>query len=138
MSLFPIIQPHGTKQEAALPLCREVAWDFENDRPIWRGGAPVEVEGAAAVLVWAWNALHTPRFRHEIYTSDYGCECEELIGQTYSEELKRAEAVRYVRECLEINPYIEEADEITVDFLEGNLKISCRLMTAYGEVRVHV
>lgn len=139
MSLFPMIQPNGTaEQTKELPLYREVAWDYKRNIPVWSGGAPVFVTGAEAVLVWAWKALQVPRFRYEIYTRNYGNECEELIGQPYTEELKRSEAVRYVRECLEINPYIQEVDDITVEFLNGGLQISCRLVTVYGEVNVHV
>ncbi|WP_312643986.1 DUF2634 domain-containing protein [Hydrogenoanaerobacterium sp.] len=139
MSLFPIIQPRGTaEQTSELPLYREVAWDYEHNIPIWSRGSPVFITGAEAVLVWAWKALQVPRFRYEIYSHGYGNECEELIGQPFTEELKRSEAARYVRECLEINPYIEEIDDINVEFSEGALKISCRLITAYGEVKVHV
>ena len=51
--LFPIIQPEAepTVQEK-LPLCREVAWDFDTDRPKWRNGSPVWVTGAQAVATW--------------------------------------------------------------------------------------
>lgn len=131
-TLFPLLQPRAAEAPAELPMCRGVAWDYERNAPVFRRGEPVVVEGAAAVLVWAWLALHTPRFRHEIFTRAYGCELEGLIGQPYTEALKRAEGARYVRECLEGSPYIKSVDDITVDFADGRLEVSCALNTVYG------
>ncbi|MEG0273274.1 MAG: DUF2634 domain-containing protein [Hydrogenoanaerobacterium sp.] len=138
MSLFPIIEPCVVGQKESLPLCREVEWDFLNNCPAWRAGEPLFVTGAQAVLVWAWKALCTPRFKYEIYTRNYGCECEELVGQAYSDRLKSAEAARYVKECLKINPYIDEVDRIRVSFAGTKLQISCRIITIYGEVILNV
>ena len=138
MTLFPIIQPRAAAQRAAvLPLYREVEWDFARNTPVWRGGSPAIVTGAAAVLVWAWKALQTQRYRYEPYSRAYGSELEELIGQACSAALKKAEAARYVRECLLANPYITDVTNLTVDFNEDRLAVSCRLATQYGEVTVH-
>jgi len=138
MSLFPMIQPETAGIDTELPMYREVAWDYENNRPIYKNGNPVMIEGKEAVMVWAWNALHTERFRYEIYTWDYGNEAESLVGQNYSEELKQSEAARYVRECLLINPYITDVKNIAVDFTDGLLTITGMLVTIYGEVELNV
>lgn len=139
MSIFPIIQPPTGTQEGAqeLALCREAAWDYENDRPIFRQGKPVEVTGKAAVQVWIWKALRTDRFRYEIYTWAYGSEFGGLIGQTYTDTLKRAEAPRYLRECLLINPYITAVKNINVEFEKGRLYVSGTAQTIYGEVAIN-
>ena len=34
------------------------------------------VEGLEAIKVWVWLCLHTERFRHAIYSSDYGTSLE--------------------------------------------------------------
>lgn len=138
MNLFPIIQPQTAEINTELPLYKEVKWDFEKNIPIFKNGSPVIVTGKEAVLVWAWKALHTPRFRHEIYTWDYGCEVESLIGQPFTEELKQSEAVRYVKECLMINPYITDVTNVSVSFADGKLSISCTIETIYGEVTIDV
>lgn len=139
-TLFPVIQPQAAAVETTLPLCREVKWDFDRGVPVFRRGEPVAVEGAEAVAVWAWLALHTERFRYEIYTWAFGNELESLIGQPYTGALKLAEARRYVRETLEINPYIKDVGDIAVDFADGRLSISCTIETIYGkrEVRADV
>ena len=38
------------------------------------------VEGFDAILVWAWLALHTARYRYYIYSDDYGQEYDELFA----------------------------------------------------------
>jgi phage baseplate assembly protein W len=135
-TLFPILQPEAAQEAAELPLCREVAWDYDTNTPVWKQGSPAVVTGKDAVKVWAWKALHTPRFRHEMYSRSYGSELENLIGQPYTEELKRSEAARYIREALSINPYISSVDNISVEFADGQLSISCTITTIYGESEV--
>lgn len=138
MNLFPIIQPQTSEEETELPLYKEVKWDFENDIPVYVNGAPVIVSGKDAVLVWAWKALHTPRYRHEIYTWDFGNEAESLIGQPITEELKQSEAARYIRDCLIVNPYITDVSDITVSFTGDVLNINCTVETVYGEGMINV
>jgi len=135
-TLFPIIDAPQAVKSTALPLYREVAWDYETNTPRFERGSPVIVSGREAVKVWAWKALHVPRFRYEMYSRDYGTELHYLIGQPYSEELKRAEAIRYVREALMINPYITSVDDISVDFDNGKLSITCKVNTIYGDSEV--
>lgn len=137
MSLFPAIQPEISVVAERLPMAREVAWNFELDQPVILRGEPVFCEGAEAVAVWAFNALSTVRYRHEIYSWDYGCELENLIGQSYSADTKKAEAVRYVREALLVSPYISEANDIRVEFDgAGLLTISCQIQTIYGALAI--
>ena len=102
------------------------------------GGVPVEVSGAEAVRVWCWKALMTPRYRHEIYTGDYGSETEELIGQAYTADVKRAEAARYVREALMVSPYVTAVRDIDTDFDGDRLTVRCTVETIYGEVELDV
>lgn len=136
MSIFPMIQPSQESAAATLPLCKEVAWDFEKHVPIWQRGEPKIVTGAEAVKVWVYKALLTPRFKYEIYTWAYGSEFESLIGQAYTPDLKQSECTRYLRECLLINPYITSVTNIETAFDAGTLSISCKVHTIYGEVLI--
>ena len=107
MSLFPLIAQPDTGEllsASGMPLYREVDWNFQTNKPVWRGGAPVIVTGARAVLVWAWNALHTTRFAHDVFSTDYGLDGEQLLGQAYTEDVRQSEAIRIVRETLPCRP----------------------------------
>ena len=136
MSLFPMISPPEGQggQAQALPLCREAAWDFERDVPIFRGGEPVVVTEKEVLKVWIWRALRTPRFKYEIYTWAYGSEFESLLGQAYNDSVKTAEAPRYLRECLLVNPYIRQVKDVSVSFEAARLAVTGTAVTIYGEV----
>ncbi len=138
VTLFPSIQPQSVETGTVLDLYKEIEWDYLNNVPVYKNGSPHIITGKDAVLVWAWKALHTPRFRYEIYTWDFGCEAESLIGRPFTDELKRSEAARYVRECLIINPYIKDVSNVSVTFSDGILTIQCEITTIYGEVELNV
>ena len=137
MSIFPIIDPQSAEaaQVQELPLCREIAWDFEKDVPVFQGGEPVIVEGKEAVRVWIWKALHTPRYKYEIYSGDYGSDLENLVGHGHSDAVKTAEAPRYLTECLLVNPYIKSVKDIAVAFADTTLTVAGTAVTVYGEVK---
>lgn len=137
-SLFPIIQPQVSSSGGEMPLYRETAWDYKSDTPVWRGGSPYIVTGADAVASWAYRALQVVRYRYEVYSWNYGSECDSLIGTVYTDELKQAEAKRYVRECLMVNPYVTDISNIVVSFSGGRLAISFDMNTIYGEVSIDV
>ncbi len=135
MSLFPLISvPDSGTAGSTLPLPRETAWDFAADQPVWRGGNPVFVTGADAVLVWAWNAVKTGRCEHDVFTNAYGQDVAALIGKPYSTELREAEAIRCIREALTVNPYVSAVDQVSVQFDDSELKVSFSMKTIYGEV----
>lgn len=134
MTIFPIIQPTIDATLEQLPLCRETKWDFEADCPVWENGEPVMVQGADAVAVWAWNALKTARYRYEIFTWNYGCEIDTLIGQNITSDLKQAEALRFLRECLAQNPYITGVSNASVTFEEERMTVSATIETVYGDI----
>ena len=137
MNLFPMIQPELELKDASLPMYKEIAWDFEHNIPIYKNGSPKWITGKEAVLVWAWKARHEQKYSYPIYSWNYGCQLESLIGQTVSEELKQSEAMRYVRQTLTENPYITDVKEVSVSFTNDVLSISCILNTRYGEVKVN-
>ena len=85
IDIFPMIQPEAIATDDEMPLYREVKWNYEKNTPIWENGNPIFVEGKEAVAVWIYKALSTPRFRYEIYSWNFGCETESLIGQDCTE-----------------------------------------------------
>ena len=94
------------------------------------------VTGTRAVLVWAWNALHTERFAHDVFSGDYGPDFSALRGQPYTEEIRAAEAIRIVRETLMINPYITDVTQVSAEFSGSTLALRLYKTTIYGEVGI--
>ena len=80
----------------------------------------------------------TKRFKEQIYSWNYGSEFETLIGSKYSPSLAKAECVRYIKECLLINPYIKGVSDIEVSFFDGKLDIYCKIETIYGSSGIEV
>ena len=136
--LFPLFQTAPQSAAAALPLLRDVAMDYETGAPLFAGGNPVVVSGLEAVKSWAWRAIQTARYRYSSFSWDYGCELENLVGQPYGQDTRRSEAVRYVREALEVCPYITSAQAV-VEGLEGSsLHIRVVMRTVYGDGTLEV
>ena len=132
--LFPLFQTAPQSAAAALPLLRDVAMDYEKGAPLFAGGNPVVVSGLEAVKSWAWRAIQT----YSSFSWDYGCELENLVGQPYGQDTRRSEAVRYVREALEVCPYITSAQAV-VEGLEGSsLHIRVVMRTVYGDGTLEV
>lgn len=92
------------------------------------------VEGKDAIKVWIWLALQTPRYRHYIYTWDYGNEFEDLIGQGYTEEYTEAEAQRMTEDCLLVNENIQGITDFSISMAGDTLTISFTAETIYGDI----
>ncbi|WP_369284016.1 DUF2634 domain-containing protein [Oscillibacter sp. GMB15532] len=137
-TIFPAVQPEMEETTSALPLAQEVKWGYQAGTPVFSAGAPVIVTGAEAVKVWCWKALKTPRYRHDVYSWAYGSEAEDLIGQAFTADVKRSEAIRHVREALLVSPYVTGVGEISVEFTGDRLMVQCSVSTVYGEVDLNV
>lgn len=137
--LFPFFGDTAVIQETKeLPLYREVAWDFQNNVPKMENGDFILLEGAEAVRVWCYKALVSERYRYEIYSYDYGSQLSQLISKSYSPNLTKAEALRYLEECLLINPYVTGIVNGAVSFEKGKLTITAELETVYGKTELEV
>ena len=140
-TLFPILGNDAestTAAPVALPLAKDCAWDFAQDRPVFRNGSPVAVTGNEAVRVWAYQVLRTARRRYEIWSTRFGCDLERLIGKNFSSEAKRAEASRYITECLTVSPYIAEVTVQELNLEDDVFTATVHLTTIYGEEDIHV
>lgn len=137
-TLFPFFgdTQTATAETESLPLYKEVAWDFENNIPLIEKGDFKIVEGNEAIKTWVYKTMKTERFRYLIHSWHYGSELHSLIGQSYTPNLTKAEAIRYIKEALLINPYIRNISNVEVTFSGGTLHIYAKLETIYGETEV--
>lgn len=129
--MFPFEETEEETQEENLYIPREYGIDFETGQLSGK-----MVEGYDALLVWAWLALRTPRYRHYIYSEDYGQEYENLVGKSYSEELTDSELERMTEECLTENPYITGIENFSCVKQEEKITLTFRLITELGDGEV--
>ena len=85
MSIFPFISPEilESGQASELPMFREYAYDFENNRLLLRDGNTYLVEGNEALRIWIFKALSTERFRYTAYDSAFGSEIHTPVSYTH-------------------------------------------------------
>ena len=120
-----------------LPLYREIAWDFKNDHPLIVNNEFKIVEMNEAISVWIYHAIKTYRYAFSIYSWDFGCEIDTLLGQNYTVNHTKAEVARYITDALMINPYILSIEKIIVDFDGDTLHVDVRVITVYEELEVN-
>lgn len=94
------------------------------------------VEGVEAIKVWIWLCLHTERFRHAIYSSDYGTSFEQYIGHVLSDEYINTDCESEVTDALLINDYIESIENFGAVKDGEHLRISFRVVTKFGSLEV--
>ena len=120
-----------------LPLYREIAWDFKNDHPLIVNNEFKIVEMNEAISVWIYHAIKTYRYAFSIYSWDFGCEIDTLLGQNYTVNHTKAEVARYITDALMINPYILSIEKIIVNFDGDTLHVDVRVITVYEELEVN-
>lgn len=132
--MFPFIDnEEEDEQEESLYIPREYGIDFETGQLSGK-----IVEGYDALLVWAWLALQTSRYRYYIYSENYGQEYEDLIGKSYSTELTDSELERMTEECLTENPYITGIENFSCVKIEEKVTVTFSLITELGDGEVSI
>lgn len=121
------------EQEESLYIPKEYGINFETGQLSGK-----IVEGYDALLVWAWLALQTSRYRYYIYSEDYGQEYEDLIGKSYSQELTDSELERMTEECLTENPYITGIENFSCTKIEEKVTVTFSLITELGDGEVSI
>ena len=124
-------------EDEPLPLYREIAWDFKNDHPLIENNEFKIVEMNDAISVWIYHAIKTYRYAFSIYSWDFGCEIDTLLGQNYTPAHTKAEVTRYIADALMINPYILSIDKIIVNFDGDTLQVDVRVITVYEALEVN-
>lgn len=98
-----------------LPMCKELAWDFQRDDYIYDAvGNHKYATGNEAIKVWVWKTLRVERYRYRAYFDDYGIELEQFVGKKPNDMPSQYELFEYVKDALMVNPYIINVDAVDV------------------------
>lgn len=130
---IPFLEQEETTEE--LPLFKEFAWDFMNDKFILENKRLKVLEGLEAIEVWIYKALKTERYKYLAYDSSYGSEHMTFIGHVITPE-KKSDLKRFYKEALLINPYIEGLENLEVTVRNDSVTISGDVLTIYGKVEL--
>ena len=75
--------------------------------------------------------LSVPRFQHEIYSSNYGHDLQDLIGKPLDYVL--GDVRRMIREALLIDERIIDIDDFTINKNGENLQVKFKVTSIYGD-----
>lgn len=134
--LYPfIIEDKDNAADNNLELFKEIGWDYLNEKPLVNEKTKeyIVVEGDEAIKVWIYKTIKIARYRYQIFTTDYGTELEELIGNKYTKGYTESEAIRFIREALMVNEYIKNVNIIDASFENDKLTVNINVDTVYSE-----
>lgn len=133
-SIFPFtIQKTEVKSEKEeLPLLKELAYDFENNRLLRKNGKTYLVEKDEALKIWIYKALRTKRFVYPAYSHAYGNETENVIGEINHPEVVDSEVKRYITEALMVSPYIQELKDFSFEHESSSVHVHFMVISVYG------
>jgi len=95
-----------------------------------------QIDGLRAVVQAAYLALQTPRYKHLIYTWQYGSELEALIGK--DEAFVLSESRRMIKDALSVDNritdirdfyYIDKTVYFTIDTIYGSANLSTEVIS---------
>lgn len=79
-------------------------------------------------------ALSTSRFKHLIFSWNYGEEINHLIGKP--KDLARAELPRLLKECLLVDDRISSIEDVVLTDGEEGLHVSFTAVTVHGDIPI--
>lgn len=127
--------PETVSGEAALPLFREWAVDWDGKSFALRNGKPYLVSGDEALKIWVTRALRpeSQRFVYTAWSVDYGNELASLLGGCVDQGILESQVRQNVRDALLSSPYIREVDGFS--FSKEGSRVEARFIvhTVYEE-----
>ncbi|MEK4356221.1 DUF2634 domain-containing protein [Paenibacillus sp. FSL M7-1455] len=88
-----------------------------------------------AWVLWCEKAIRTPRYRHLIYSRDYGSELEELIGSG-NRAIQESEIRRMVSETLLADARTQNVDQFVFEWEGESCRFTCRITNIREEEAV--
>ncbi len=127
----PVVAPLENRQ---VQFGKSWRFDFaQGDFVLTPAGRVAQVEGVDGWLDWCKKALMTTRYRHLVYSRQYGQEFEDLIGRHLSREANESEIKRMVTECLMLDPRTAAVSNITFEWAGDEVYFTCELLSVRDE-----
>jgi phage baseplate assembly protein W len=126
--------PTGTIIPANLEIVEEQQPSLTFGIDFDRGHIVGMVDGLEAVKQAVFLILQTERYRYLIYTPDYGCELEGLIGR--DPLYVQSEIKRRIREALMQDDRIEDVTNFSIQFDGDNALVRFTVISTFGNFEV--
>ncbi|WP_339785714.1 DUF2634 domain-containing protein [Paenibacillus sp. FSL R7-0313] len=113
------------------------SWRFDYDAGdfvLTPSGKVAAAGGREAWVQWCIKAVKTPRYRHVIYSRNYGSELEDLVGHGDSRGVMESEITRMVTETLLADPRTDSVDQFTFGWNREQCMFSCRVASVQEEM----
>ncbi|MBN2981964.1 DUF2634 domain-containing protein [Cohnella algarum] len=136
-NLFPeeeAVAAEAEVEESEVRFGRGVRFDYEaGEFVLTPTGRIAEAEGADAWLEWCRKALQTERYRHLVYSRDYGQEFETLIGLGLSRSAVESEILRITTETLMTDPRTEAVGNFSFEWQGEKCFFACEARSVRDE-----
>lgn len=136
MSLFPEFENAVTSEEIetveqSIPQQPTKTYYFD----IETGEIRRTIDGLEAIKQFIWKAIVTERYKHVIYSDDYGCELYSIIGMSdATDEFVQSEMERSIREALIYDDRIKDVYNIKITPDLDGVFIECTVETNEGVI----
>lgn len=134
-TIFPELQVPETIEASPKPLTygKELAFNFATGQFVLEDGRPKVVEGVEALRIWVEKALRTARYRFPIYSFQYGCELEDIVGLDIPRTVLESEVKRVITEALIYDDRIEAVQDFVIERGGDWLKVTFTVVTVLGD-----
>lgn len=111
------------------PVLRTYSLDLET------GEIGRQIDGMDAIKQFIHKAIQTIRFAYPIYSNDYGCEVQLMLGKAYSQGFIQVEMIRMITEALVYDERINRVYEFEIEWVNDEVKASFFVDSTLGLIR---
>ncbi|MDQ0112321.1 DUF2634 domain-containing protein [Paenibacillus harenae] len=111
------------------PVLRTYSLDLET------GEIGRQIDGLEAVKQFIHKAIQTIRYAYPIYSNDYGCEVQLMLGKAYSQGFIQVEMIRMITEALIYDERINRVYEFEIEWENDEVKASFLVDSTLGMIR---
>lgn len=120
--------PQNTIRNIEIKEASDLTWAIDFEKNV----VGSKVEGREAVTQAIYMILNTERYRHAIYSWNYGVEFADLMGQTH--DYVYPEVKRRITEALMVDNRITDVNNFEFSKRRGSVYVTFTVTTVYGDV----
>jgi hypothetical protein len=126
--------PSETAPQTTVTFGKSWRFDFEaGEFVLTPTGKVVETKDAEAWKEWCKKALATARYRHLVYSRNYGQEFEDLLTRNLNRAANESEIKRIATETLMADPRTAAVRNFTFTWEEDRCLFSCEVTNVLEE-----